>query len=346
MDALPPTRQVRPMRVLLLGASGLLSGAARDALLAAGHEVTVLSRGTRPVPPHARLTVRSADRRDPRALEAALGGATFDLTVDFLAYDGDDVTRLFEIPGFQPGRVVMISTGQVYLVTRGPRPPFREEDADAPTIDEPERDTRAWRNWVYGMGKRAAEAALRRGGLARGMPTLALRLPVVQGENDGHASQRLWAWIERLSDGGPVLLPEDGVQPLRFVYADDVARALVRLTELEDWPTVLNLAQPEEVTLRDLVERVAAILGTTPRFVPVTAAQLEAADLDDCAPYWGPWCSRPDPSAACALLGLRTRGPDAYLASVVAGHLARPAPSHPGYGRRAEELALAARLGT
>jgi 2'-hydroxyisoflavone reductase len=335
------------MRVLLLGASGLLSGAARDALLAAGHDVTVVSRGTRPVPSHARLTVLRADRAEPRALAATLGGATFDLTVDFLAYDGDDVTRLFAIPGFAPGRVVIISTGQVYLVTRDPRPPFREEDADAPTIDEPERDTRAWHNWVYGMGKRAAEAALRREGTARGVPTLALRLPVVQGEEDGHASQRLWGWIERLRDGGPVLLPEDGVQSLRFVYVGDAARALVRLAELEPWPAApaLNLAQPEEITLRALLEQVATILGTTPRFVSVTAAQLEAAGLDDCAPFWGRWCSRPDPTAALAALGFRTRGPDAYLASVVAGHLAHPAPSHPGYARRAEELALAARLG-
>ena len=335
------------MRILLLGASGLLSGAAREALLEAGHDVTVLSRGERAIPRHERLTTLRADRGDARSLAAALGDAAFELTVDFLAYGAEDVTRLFEIPGFSPGRVVMISTGQVYLVTRDPRPPFREADADAPTIEEPERDTRAWHNWVYGMGKRAAEGALLREGRARGIPTLALRLPVVQGEEDGHASQRLWGWIERLRDGGPVLLPEGGEQRLRFVYSGDAGLALVRLAALERWPaqTALNLAQPAEITLRDLLDRVAAILGVTPRFVPVTAAQLEAAGLEDCAPFWGRWCSRPDPAAAFAALGFRTRGPADYLPSVVAGHLARPAPPHPGYMRRAEELALAERLG-
>jgi nucleoside-diphosphate-sugar epimerase len=119
------------MRILLLGASGLLSGAAREAFLAAGHDVTVLSRGTRAVPQHPRLRILRADRGDAASLGSALRGERFDFTADFLAYDAADVTRLFGVAGFSPGRLVMISTGQVYLVTADPRPPFREHDADA-----------------------------------------------------------------------------------------------------------------------------------------------------------------------------------------------------------------------
>lgn len=336
------------VRVLLLGGSGLLSGVAREAFLATGHHVTVVVRGTTPIAPHDHLTVRHADRRDASALAAAIGGERFDLTVDFLGYTGDDVTRLFAVPGFGPGRMVLISTGQVYLVTADPRPPFRESAADAPTMPEPEHGTRAWHNWVYGMGKREAEAALLRAGMARGVPTLALRLPVVQGETDGQASRRLWAWLERMRDGGPVLLPDDGVQPVRFVYAGDVGVALLRLAERAAWPIepALNLAQPSEEPLRSFLERVAACAGLEPRFVPVTGAELAAAGLDEnCAPYWGRWCSRPDPAAAIAALGFMPRGPAEYLPSVVAAHLAQPpVESDPGYVTRDRELALAARL--
>ena len=49
------------MRILLLGGSGLLSGAAREAFLAAGHDVTVVVRGTNPLPTHERLHVRRAE---------------------------------------------------------------------------------------------------------------------------------------------------------------------------------------------------------------------------------------------------------------------------------------------
>ena len=337
-----------PLRVLLLGGSGLLSGAAREAFLAAGHAVTVVSRGSRPLPPHKNLSALRADRHDAASLAAALNGRSFDFTADFLAYDAGDVERLFAVPGFAPGRLVLISTGQVYLVGEQQRPPFSEADSDTPAIPEPAPGTRDWHNWVYGMGKRAAEGALARAGAARGVPTLALRLPVVQGEHDGQNSRRLWAWLQRLRDGGPVLLPDGGTQPVRFVYAGDVGAALLRLAGPAPWPALpaLNLAQPVECSLREFLEQAAACAGLSPCFVPVSAGELEAAGLDGaCAPYWGRWCSRLDPSAALAL-GLRTRGPAEYLPGVVRAHLeGPPAPPHEGYARRAEEIALAAKLG-
>ncbi|MDQ7772950.1 MAG: NAD-dependent epimerase/dehydratase family protein [Elusimicrobiales bacterium] len=333
------------MRVLLLGASGLLSGAAREAFLAAGHDVAVVSRGSRPLPPHPGLRRLAADRRDDASLSAALGGEKFDFTADFLAYDGDDVSRLFSVPGFSPGRVVMISSGQVYLVTEGRTPPFREADADAPLMPAPPDGTRDRREWDYGMGKRAAEATLKLSASARGVPALALRLPVVQGEADG--SSRLWAWLERMKDGGPVLLPDGGVQPVRFVYAGDAAAALLRLAETPEWPAMpaLNLAQPADTTLKEFLDMAAALAGLRPRFVPVSVADLSAAGLaDTCAPYWGRWCSRPDPAAAFAL-GFTARGPAEYMPSVVRAHMEAPSlPSHPGYAGRAGELALAAKM--
>ncbi|HNT96892.1 MAG TPA: NAD-dependent epimerase/dehydratase family protein [Elusimicrobiales bacterium] len=331
-------------RVLLLGASGLLSGAAREAFLAAGHDVSVVSRGSRPLPPHPRLTPLAADRRDAASLSAALSGEKFDFTCDFLAYDGDDVSRLFAVPGFSPGRFAMISSGQVYLVTEGRTPPFREGDSEAPLMPAPPEGTRDRREWDYGMGKRAAEATLRLEASALGFPALALRLPVVQGEIDG--SSRLWAWLERMKDGGPVLLPDGGAQPVRFVYASDAAAALLRLAEMKDWPALpaLNLSQPADIPLKEFLRLAADLAGLRPRFVPVAGEALAAAGLADaCAPYWGRWCSRLDPSAAFAL-GFAARGPREYMPSVVRAHLDAPPRSHPGYAGRAEELALAARL--
>ena len=345
------------MRILLLGGSGLLSGAAREALLAAGHDVTVLSRGERALGEAPRLVHVRADRREEAALAGVLGRERFDFTADFLAYDAPDVTRLLSVTGFSPGRIVMISSGQVYLVGAAPHPPSCEADGDQPLSPEPEPGTRDHDEWRYGVAKRAAEAALRFGAGARGIPALALRLPVVQGEADGSNSRRLWAWIERLRDGGSVLLPEAGVQRVRFVYAADVAAALVTLAERKTWPTqpALNLAQPDECTLREFLELLGELVGQVAelagapehrnRFVSVSEQALMSAGLaDTCAPYWGRWCSRPDPSAALEY-GLATRKLADYLPGVVRAHIERSSVhSHPGYARRADELALAARL--
>lgn len=326
------------MKVLLLGGSGLLGGASRDAFVAAGHEVAVLSRGA--IASAAPTEAIHVDRKDRGALARALGGKRFDFTADFLAYDDADVTALFA-SGASLGRVVMISTGQVYLVSRDPRPPFREADAAAPPLPEPPPDTRAHGNWIYGMGKRAAETALAREAAAHGVASLALRVPAVQGEEDGRRTARLWAWIERMRDGGPLVLP-DAPSRLRFVYSRDVAAALVRLAESPTWPQqpALNLAQPSECSLREFLETVARAARLTPSFVSIPESRFVDAGLDDVLPYTGRWWSNPDPSAALAL-GLRTRAPEEYLPSVVRAHLEDPPPSHEGYARRAKEIELA-----
>src|SRR4030095_13916197 len=81
--------------------------------------------------------------------------------------------------------------------------------------------------WTYGVRKRRAEQTLLSLRATHGMRALALRLPILHGEGDG--SLRLWAWIERMLDGGPILLPAGGERPIRHLYAGDVAAAIAWL---------------------------------------------------------------------------------------------------------------------
>src|ERR1044072_8859500 len=113
------------MRILLLGGSGLLSAAARDTLLAAGHDVSVLTRGERALPAIARLTLLRAGRGGFHSLAAALHGERYDFTADFLAFGAGDIARLLAVPGFSPRRLVVVSSGQEPLpAARGlPRAP-------------------------------------------------------------------------------------------------------------------------------------------------------------------------------------------------------------------------------
>lgn len=316
------------------------------ALRSAGHAVTVLSRGERPLRGGAEgAEWLRADRKDERSLAAALTGRAFDLTVDLLAYDGADVARLLDVRGFSTARYVMISTGQVYLVAAQRTPPFTEEHAGRPAMPEPEAGTRNWHNWVYGMGKRAAESELyaRR---ERGLSALALRLPVVQGAGD--PSRRLWAYLQRMLDGGPLLLPEGGAWPVRFVWSEDVARAVALLAG-GAWPGVgaLNLAMPDEPTLESFLRRAAACAGREPQLVDCTEQQCEAEGLDPrLSPFSGPWCSRPDPALAARELGWTGTPSEEWLPLVVRAHLDERDPEpHPEYAQRAEEWAFARRLG-
>lgn len=333
----------RILNILLIGGGGLLGTPTARALLAAGHRVSVLARGGRARPTG--VDAIDADRSDPVALALALEGRRFDFTVDFLVYDAPDIEQLLLLPYAALGRYVMISSGQVYLVARDAKPPFREEDSEGALMAEPPPDTADHREWRYGMGKRRAEAALRKLRRSHGVRGLALRLPVVQGANDG--SRRLWAYLQRMRDGGPLLVPGGGASLVRFVWAEDVARALVALAAgAEARAPAYNLAQPEALPLREFLQQVAVSADTRVTIVAVDEDALASGGLTRAvSPYSGPWCSNPVPARAETDWGFRGTPVGEWLPTVVRAHLEDPSPApHPGYTQRSAELALASRL--
>jgi nucleoside-diphosphate-sugar epimerase len=328
--------------VLLAGGSGFMGTHVARGLMARGHHVTVLSRGLRDPVPDA--TMVTADRRHADAVAAALGGRRFDLTVDFLAYDAPDLDWLARVPPGSLGRCVMISTGQVYLVGEGAEPPFVEDDARRPIFAEPTTTEYDRVSWSYGVGKRRAEQALIRLGETHGLHATALRLPIVQGEGDG--SLRLWGYLERMLDGGPIVLPEGGRRPIRHLYAGDLAPVLARLADgTPPEHFAYNLAQPDVMPVRTFLERVAKAAGASARFVEAPWEHCRAAGLDESfSPYAGTWSSVLDPTRAVRELGFAGTSVDDYLPRIVRWHLEHRPAGHAGYAQRGRELALAARL--
>ena len=330
-----------PQRILLIGGSGFLGGHVAAALLAAGHEVTVLSRGGHEVPPGARVLV--ADRSDRTAIGHALEGHRFDVTVDFLVFDAQDVELLLFVPHAALGRYVMISTGQVYLVTEGATPPFREDAAAAPVTQPPATSGPEFDQWSYGAGKRRAERTLLGLRTTHGMRSVILRLPILHGAGDG--SLRLWAYLERMLDGGPIVIPEGGSMPTRFLWAGDLARALVELVETPPPGVAYNLAPARTRSLRSFLELAAREAGASPRFVEAAWDECLAAGLDKrFSPLAGRWRSILDPARAYTDWGFEATPPERYLPEVVRWHLERRPPSHEGYAQRAREIELAERL--
>lgn len=314
-------------------------------LLLGGHRVTVLNRGRTPDPFGERVERLAGDRTTPD-LRRLLKGRRFDAAVDFAAFTGADVAGAVEALGVGGvGHYVLISTGQVYLVREACPQPSRESDYDGPTLPAPvgEADRR---EWEYGMGKRAAEDALREAWRSGGFPGTALRLPVVNGERDH--TRRLEGYLWRLLDGGPLLLPDGGRSRLRHVYVSDVVRTLDAILGRGDtFGRAFNICQEEAPTLRELLERLSEAMGARPALVDVASSRLEEEGLAPRAvsPFSSRWISHLDASLARAELGFRPTPLAQALESIVASFLAH-LPEHPpeSYSGRQRELALAASL--
>ena len=330
-------------RVLVAGGTGFIGGAVARRLQLGGDEVVVLGRGSRPAP--AGCELRTADRTDRTAMARALEGQSFDVTLDFSAYEPEAIEVLLQVPGFEPGRIIVASTGQVCLVGTSQRMPYTESDGSTPPRPEPVPGTRDHRNWIYGTGKRGVEAVIAEARLSRGSDALIVRLPVILGAFD--TSLRTWGYLERILDGGPLLMPGAGEQPVRFLWVEDVARAMVRI--LERWPLaspVYHLAQPNIISLRHAVEQFASHAGRVLDWVAVEESALAAAGLDgNVSPYSGRWVSVLDPGLATREWGFEAMPFERYVGEVVRAHIDYPpAASDRGYESRSRELALAQAL--
>lgn len=297
------------MNVLVIGGNRFMGVELVTRLLAQGHRVTLLNRGSLVDPFGAQVQRVLADR-GTEAFDAALANARFDAVVDFALFDGAQAERLERVLSGKVGHLIAISTGQVYLV-RPPRPAglAREEDyhgralTEAPTADD-------FDNWKYGVDKRAMEDVLARGPV----PYTTFRLPMVHGSRDFHG--RLPGLFGRLVRGEPIPLRAPG-QAVRHVFSgavvDQVLASLARGPTQRAW----NLAWDEPLTVAGLVERAARQLGVAPRIV-----EDENASRDDCF-LNARWMSALDASAARRELGFVHPPSEVWLPQVFSAWLAR-----------------------
>lgn len=102
------------MKLLILGGSGFVSGTLARTALGAGHNVWVITRGKRPVPPGATALV--ADRRDGTAFEAAVRGAgtNWDLVIDSIGFEPGDAAQDLTLFRDRAAHLVFISTDFVF----------------------------------------------------------------------------------------------------------------------------------------------------------------------------------------------------------------------------------------
>ncbi|HVO10642.1 MAG TPA: NAD-dependent epimerase/dehydratase family protein [Vicinamibacteria bacterium] len=328
--------------MLIVGGTRFLGHELAWRTLAAGHQLTLLNRGTRPDAFGDRVERLRGDRRGPD-FGRLLAGRSFDAAVDLAAYDAADGRQAVEALDGRVGHYLAISSGQVYLVREGCRRPAREVDYDGPLTAEPQ-DGRDKGEWSYGMGKRALEDALEEAWQARRFPATRLRLPMVNGPRDHF--RRLECYLWRMLDGGPLLLPGGGDQRVRHVWSASVVGAILALLgRRASFGQAYNLAQQETPTLRELLLMLAETLGAEARLVAVEEDRLRSAALDPLAlsPFSGRWMSFLDPSRAQAELGFRHEPLASCLDKWVTSFLAHPpVEAPPGYERRAEERALAA----
>lgn len=328
------------MRLLVIGGTRNVGPGLVAAARAGGHHVTVLNRGVTPddLPPD--IERLRADRRVPGELAAALGSRGWDAVVDFACYAGAEAATAADLLDHRTDHYVFISSGQVYLVRRGPVKPFRESDYAGPLLGEPAAGTDDAAQWRYGIDKRDAEDALAEAWRMRRFPVTTLRLPMVHGERDSYG--RIAGILARLADGGPIVVPDRPHDGVRHVWAGDVVAAVLRVvTSGLGRGEAYNVGQDDTIPFAGFMEMIAEGAGHELRLAPVDPAALERAGLlPGCSPFSIRWMSELENAKARRELGLEYTPVETWLPRLLSWYRDHPVvPAN--YSRRAEELALA-----
>lgn len=242
------------MRILVLGGTVFLGRHVVDAAIAAGHTVTLLTRGL--TQPHLFPGVEHVHADRDGGL-GALGGRRWDAVIDTCGFVPRVVAQSVAL---EAARYVYVSSVSAYADLS------RENAEDAPT--QPPVDSEdVLAN--YGALKAACERVV----LGR-TGAIVVRPGLIGGPHD--PTGRFTYWPQRLAEGGDVLAPGPKSAPVQVIDVRDLAGWLVRLAERG--PAGVYNAVGDVTTMADALAEIQRAVGGDARLVWVEG-------LTDVAPW-------------------------------------------------------------
>jgi 2'-hydroxyisoflavone reductase len=262
------------MRILVLGGTGFIGPHLVQYALDRGHTLTLFNRGRSNT--HLFPTVEKlvGDRNDDLA---ALEGRRWDAVIDNSGYTPQQVQMSVDLLKDQCDQYLFTSTRAVYTdYTQA----VMDEDAPVGPADLPESE---WSG--YGPNKVLAERIVQ-GGF--GSRTLITRPPVIVGPGD--RSDRFTYWVDRIDDGGDILVQGDPTDPIQFVDVRDLSEFYIHLLE-NSITGIFNTEGPgSPLTTAGLVHGIKAVTATPSTFTWVDWDFLidRGETPQDSLPFWQP----------------------------------------------------------
>jgi UDP-glucose 4-epimerase len=283
------------MRYLITGGAGFIGSHLCEVLLAQGHHVVAiddLSTGRveniahlRPLPhfQFVREDIRNAQVLDRLTSEA-------EVVVHLAAAVGvqlivDDPVRtirtnimgtegVLEAANRYGCKVLIASTSEVY--GKGVRVPFREDDDRlmGPTVRS---------RWAYAESKAVDEFLSLAYYSQFGLPVVIMRFfNTVGPRQTGRYGMVVPRFVRHALRGEPLQVYGDGQQSRCFADVADVTRAVAGLAEHpKALGEVFNVGATEEVTIRDLAERVIALTGSASEIAAVPYDEAYGPGFED-----------------------------------------------------------------
>lgn len=266
------------MKILVTGAAGFIGGHVVRTLAAAGHQVAGLDK--RPVAPSLPCTKILLDIQEGAALAEAAQGcdAIYHLAAvasvprsieDPEGTFADNVTgtrNVFEA-AYRAGSLPVVYASSAAIYGDNQNLPLKETETPKPLSP-------------YAEHKLANEHDAARYGMEYGLPTFGVRFFNIFGPGQDPSSPYsgvISIFHERLATGKPITIYGDGLQTRDFVYVGDAVQAMMAgMKNASPLAPVANVCRGETVTLLELLQTLAGIMGQSPSpaFAPARAGDI------------------------------------------------------------------------
>ncbi|MDY0022283.1 NAD-dependent epimerase/dehydratase family protein [Arenimonas caeni] len=280
-NAIP--RADRPLNILILGGTGFTGPFQVAYALARGHKVTTFNRGRRPIAEWGDKVEQLVGDRTTGDLKA-LEGRTWDVCIDnptSLPYWVRDAGKVL---AGKVGHYLFISTISVYadgsshgMDEDSALAAYKGKDAMAETRETLMADIEN----LYGPLKALSEAEAHK---QFGDKVTIVRPGYIVGPRD--ETDRFTYWPKRVAEGGEILVPGDGLDPIQIIDGRDLGEWMIRLAEAGT-TGVFNACGPDyTLTMDAALHGCHAVSGGPASFTHVPGEFLEKQGVG--LPIWVP----------------------------------------------------------
>lgn len=260
------------MRVLMIGGTGIISSACSQLAVERGMEVWLLRRGTTPkLPLSPDIREIKADiRHHPEETCRLLQGLSFDVVVDWIAYQPDEIRQDLQIFSKGVGQFIFISSAAVYQ-----RPVQNYLILEGTPLANP--------LWDYARSKIACEETVMAAYRKDGFPATIVRPSYTYGPTSFPLSvnsrEHPYTVADRMLRGKKIIVPGDGTSLWTLTYHTDFARGLLGLFGYS--PAIghaFHITSDEVLDWNQIYGELGKALGVEPQWVHLPSELIATAE--------------------------------------------------------------------
>ena len=266
------------MKILFIGGTGRLSKDVAELAVELGNEVYLLTRGSssRSIFVDKRYHMLIGDIKNPDKVKSVLENYEFDIVIDFLTYDTNQLHKTLDAIDGKFKQYIFISTATVYK-----RDSYDELISESTTPVGNDK-------WKYAQNKSICEKeiiqyfnnhsehyTIIRPGVTYG--NTRIPYPIVPAD-----SQKEYSFLYRIKIGAPIPVFDRGMTEVTITNTKDFAKGVVGLMGNEKaYGEAFHITSSEDVTWESVLSSLESIMN-----VGINRMQLSQSDIYNVVPYY------------------------------------------------------------